>query len=461
MSPNRLSLLAAFAAFTTACGPMTPQAPTKFTVKLSNVATGWKYLKSGGFDTPVGKSSPGAIGPGDRYEVTFTAGVGQRLSFANMFGASNDWFFAAAPEGIALYNNGEPVNGDVTSQVHLYNAGTEVDQEPGVGPDTGPKQSAPDQGAADPNNTVREITSPTILSDGSSFNVPAVDQMIRVTLAPTGNVREFKLTVENVSQAGTLQTSQGAVTVRISPGVFVIHTAPNALFTLGQPDRGEGIEWIAESGRISMLKDNAANASGVATGFSPLVYAVHREGKPLFTEGSSDRGQGLEQIAESGNVTRLRDALAGMLAQSTAGTTSQSILSASGVADTPMGASKAGPITPGNDFTFDIEARPGDRLSIASMFGASDDWFVGFADDGLALFDASNKPVSGDLTSSLILWDAGTEQNEEPAVGPDTGPQQASPDQGPADPDARVRKIDTSTYGVPLSKHLSLTITPN
>lgn len=397
MKTHRLPLLlATLGIFANACGPAQP---TTFTVKLSNVATDWKYLKAGSFSTPVGKVSPGPIRPGDKYEITFTAGVGHRLSFAAMFGASNDWFFAPAPEGIALYANGEPVSGDVTSQIHLYNAGTEVDEEPGVGPDTGPKQATPDQGAPDTDKTVREIVRPTPLADGTTFNTPAVDQMIRVTLTPTTQVHEFKLTVENVSQADTLMTSQGAATVGISPGVYVIHSQPNALFTLGQPDRGQGLELIAESGRVAMLSD-----------------ALHAAPLP--------------DSSASGTVTM------------------------------PEGATSAGPIAPGSDYSFQIEARPGDRFSFASMFGASNDWFAGVSDDGLALFDAQGKPVSGDFTSSLVLWDAGTEQNEEPAVGPNTGPQQKTPESGPADSDNRVRKVDGNTYPVPLSKHLSLTITP-
>ena len=37
----------------------------------------------------------------------------------------------------------------------------------------------------------------------------------------------------------------------------------------------------------------------------------------------------------------------------------------------------------------------------------------------IALFDASGRPISGDVSSALGLWDAGTEVNEEPGVGPD------------------------------------------
>ena len=32
----------------------------------------------------------------------------------------------------------------------------------------------------------------------------------------------------------------------------------------------------------------------------------------------------------------------------------------------------------------------------------------------IALFDSHGAPVSGDVTSKLVLWDSGTEVNQEP-----------------------------------------------
>lgn len=62
------------------------------------------------------------------------AGKGQNLSFAVMLAATNDLFFGPDDTGIALYdNNGGPVIADVTDLVHLYDAGTEINEEPVVG----------------------------------------------------------------------------------------------------------------------------------------------------------------------------------------------------------------------------------------------------------------------------------------------------------------------------------------
>lgn len=420
---------------------------TSIQVRIENV-TPFQFLKSGVFNTPVGASAPGPLLPGDAYEVTFTAGKKQTLSFAAMFGASNDWFFAPK-EGIALYDDaGNLRSGDVTSEVTLWNAGTEVDQEPGVGADTGPKQSAPDQGAADPDDTVREVPLSAPLSDGTTFDRPATADMIRVTLTPTGNPQEVTLRIENVSTATTLTTSEGNKTVGISPGVW---TLGGALFTAGMKDAGHGLERIAESGNPADLSAYVAPLTGVVTGFSPGVWIVTRDGEPIFSAGQADRGQGLEHLAEAGNLSTLSDAL---MATPPEGTEDL------GTFNTPEGASAAGPLLPGEAYVFTVTAAPGDKLSFATMFGASNDWFAAPAPGGIALFDADGKPVSGDVTGELSLWNAGTEQDEEPGVGPDTGPQQPTPDTGPADPDDTVRKVTSAQYATPISQHLRITLTP-
>jgi hypothetical protein len=91
--------------------------------------------------------------------------------------------------------------------------------------------------------------------------------------------------------------------------------------------------------------------------------------------------------------------------------------------------------------------------------GASNDWVAATTPEGIALFDAAGMPLSGDVSSKLALWDVGTEQSEEPGVGPDTGPQQAAPNTGAADSDSSVRQVGAS-YGSPLTAHLKVTVTP-
>jgi hypothetical protein len=65
-----------------------------------------------------------------------------------------------------------------------------------------------------------------------------------------------------------------------------------------------------------------------------------------------------------------------------------------------------------------------------------------------------------DSTAEVVLYDAGTEMDQEIAIGPDTAPQQPVPDTGVADPDDRVRAIATNEYREPVGAHLRVTITP-
>jgi hypothetical protein len=448
-----LSLLAA------ACGDSmtesspdatTTPTPTSFTVRIENVAP-WTVLKSG---TQIVKTSgvPGAAASGDAYEITFTAGKKQNLSFASMFGESNDWFFAPDPAGIALYDgNGDPVSGDVTDQVKLWNAGTEVDQEPAVGPDTGPQQSAPDAGAADPDDTVRELPIDVTLSDGSTFTRPAVAEMLQATLTP-GKNGTFTLRIENVSTDQTLVTSQGNRGIHLSPPVWALHIGPAPLFDSGTADRGQGLEQVAESGNGTWLGASLHALSGAATPVSPGVFVVGHGGDALFSLGQADRGQGLERLAEEGNSAPLLASIGSVsMAQG---------FTMTGGFDTPVGASSAGPARPGDAYELTLSAMPGDRLSFATMFGMSDDWFFAAPPEGIALFDAWDQPISGDVSDQIGIFDAGTEINEELAIGPDTAPQQPAADTGPADPIDQVRAVPASEYPTPASAHLRVTITP-
>ena len=130
---------------------------------------------TGAFDTPVGDDKPGPALPGKAYEFTVMANPGDRLSFVTMFGQSNDLFYAPGEKGIALFANGRPVSGDVTSQLVLWDAGTEVNEEPGFGPNQAPRQSAPNTGTPE-----KKSVGP--VKDG--FTYPKVGDVLRVTITP-------------------------------------------------------------------------------------------------------------------------------------------------------------------------------------------------------------------------------------------------------------------------------------
>lgn len=430
--------------------PTPATTPTAFKVRIENIAP-WSALASGVASVPIGASAGGPIGSGGAYEIELNAGKKQSLSFVSMLGESNDWYFAPGPDGIPLYDaTGAPISGDVTSQVSLWNAGTEIDQEPAVGDATGPKQPNPTFGAADPDATVRLVPAVAPLTAGGTFTLPAIASMIRVTLTAKGD-GHFVVRVENTSTASTLVTSAGARSVHLSPLVWALHGVPAPFFTPGQPDRGLGLELVAESGRFPALAQATSELTGFATPISPGVWVVHASGEPLYSEGLADRGLGLERIAESGNVGPLSTALKAALPTGA---------SATGTFDTPVGATAASAAAPGRAYELTVSAKPGERLSFATMFGMSNDWFFGTAADGLALFDATGTPRRGDVTHEIFVFDAGTEIDQVPAIGADTGPQQSSPDQGANDPIRQVRLVSPGTYAPTASAHLRVTLTP-
>ena len=443
---STLALLGACAADSDTPDDPMPTATT-FKLRIENIAP-WSVLKSG-VQAMRTNGTSGALGPGQAYEVTFTAGRNQKVSFASMLGESNDWLFATGPAGIALYDsNGTPISGDVTSQIKLYDAGTEIDQEPGVGDAVGPKQPSPDYGAPDPYAMVRELGTVVSLTGGGTFTLPPIASMIKVTITPGAN-RQFTLRIDNVSTTSTLVTSAGTRDIHISPAVWALHIADAPLYTLGQPDRGQGLELVAESGRSTMLASSLRVLSGWPTLISPGVYVVHHDPEPLYSLGLVDRAQGLERLAEDGNTSMLSDAMTGIAAAGG--------LLDSGVFEVPVSGDQRAPVRPGDAYELTIDGYPGDHLSFATMFGMSNDWFFATVPEGIALFDADGTPMRGEVTDRIALYDAGTELDQEPAIGADTGPQQSGPNTGALDAVRQVRLVSSST---PASAHLRVTLAP-
>lgn len=415
---------------------------TTFNVRIENIAPTFAFTESGVFHIPDGASSASPAFPGGSFTFHFSAEAGSRLSFATMFAQSNDWFYAPVEGGIPLWDDsGNPTSGDVTSMIRLWDAGTEADEEPGTGVNQAPRQSGPNVGPVDPNNTVR-------LASGFS-NIPSVESVIRVTVTPMGDSK-FMVKIANVSGSNTLNSSGGPQPIPLSPGVFVIHSGDAPLFTAGEADRGWGLEGIAEDGNPGNLIHPVRDMTGVASPLSPGVFLLHSAPGPIFTAGRPDRGEGLERIAEEGDVTALSSVLMDRYGSAV-----------TGVFNTPVGASGPGPIVPGSAYEFSVTAEPGARLSWASMLGQSNDWFYGTYDTGLPLWDTQGNPVSGDVTSQIMLWDSGTEINQALGIGKDQGPRQAAPNTGAADMDNKVRPVQDMSGRTPrVPRVVRVTITP-
>jgi hypothetical protein len=210
------------------------------------------------------------------------------------------------------------------------------------------------------------------------------------------NTTRFTLRVENISQGEALRLSTGKTAPFVSaPTFWVLHTdAANPIFTGGQPEQGNGLEQLAETGNPEGLVKYVSSVSGVG---------------------------------------------------------------AVGANARPIGATSDGPLTPGQAYEFEISASPGQSLSLAWMFGQSNDLFYS-NDRPIALF-VGGKPVSGDMTAQVSLWDAGTEVNEEPGLGPNQGPRQKSPDAGVAEKQSVAHVHDRYRYPR-VSEVLRLTLAP-
>ena len=178
----------------------------------------------------------------------------------------------------------------------------------------------------------------------------------------------------------------------------------------------------------------ASNGVKWSLAYSPGTAVVHTENAPIFSAGKKDRGKGLEAQSEDGDPSMLAKSLKG----------AKGIKSVT-VFNTPVGASGPGPITPGAAYETTISAMPGERLSLTLMMGQSNDWFYAPAEAGIELFK-DGKAISGDITSQMILWDVGTEVDQEAGIGSDQGPRQKGPNTGKAE-NGMVKKVsDGKTY---------------
>jgi hypothetical protein len=181
---------------------------------------------------------------------------------------------------------------------------------------------------------------------------------------------------------------------------------------------------------------------------SPGSWVLDGRSNLLFRPGKKALPNSIEAQAEDGNPAMLVQSL------------EQSHNSAlHGIFNTPVGATAPGPVTPGGAYEFTFSAAPGMKLSFTMMFGQSNDLFYA-PDSAIALFDAKGQPVSGDITSRLVLWDAGTEVNQEPGVGTDQAPRQKAPNTGQSESKNIAPVKDGFTYPK-TSEVLRVTITPD
>lgn len=328
-------------------------------ITIENLVSPKTYVQSGTF---MGAGTPPIIMPGQSVSIRFNAAKPQRLMLATMYGKSADWFFAPDQGGIRLYNDrGEAITGDVSDQLKLWDNGTKAD-----------KEHAEDK-------AIMQVE-----------GLMAKD-FVRLMLQYDEAKSEFTLTIHNVSK-GDMETP-------LSPGVWAVSNydgkmllEPMPFFTPGQKSNPE-ITAIAQGGDISMLQKKVEEATGIITGLSPVLAVVY-EGmdNPIFKVGMKEKGNGLKELAQSGNTEKLMMYLKKM----------EGVKHVFVVGNAP--------IAPGQKAMATYQAAKGCKIALVTMFGFSNDWFY-----------ANNTELSAvdnaDLTSHITLYDAGTAMSQYPGAG--------------------------------------------
>ncbi len=407
-SLKKLTLFSLALLFFASCKDDDGVGPTnnaQFLVTIENILPETTYLVSGSTDFLM---------PGESQTLSFNAGKGHYLSLATMFVQSNDLFYAFDQEGLALYDgSGNPVTGDVTAKIDLWDAGTEVNEEPGIGPNQAPRQGSGNTGPAE-NGVVQ------LVNDG--FSYPSDETVIKATLTHDGGTL-FTLTIENISGSSSLPSP-------LAPGVWAIHSLGTQLFTDGMAATA-GLEGVAEDGDNAELLGILTDGTGYSSPLAPGVWVVTESATDaIFSSGSADRGEGLEALAEDGDPSALNTSLAA---------NASNLLN--GVFNTPVGTTTPGPLFSGNRYSFTFDAEDGQYLNLATMLVQTNDLFYAFDAAGISLFN-NGIPVQGDVTSQVKLWDAGTEVNEFPGAG-NNQPVRGGGDSG-ADENGVVREVNDS-----------------
>jgi hypothetical protein len=240
-----------------------------------------------------------------------------------------------------------------------------------------------------------------VLSCAAIGIAPATGAQTAARGGPAVAVTQFTVRFENVSKPSTLKLSTGrAVAIPLSAVVWTVHTAGSPIFTPGKLDAGLGLKGLAEAGMARELAANLWSVAGVRA-----AGAFDKSLIPRITIGGMNPRKPMAGTADGSSM-----------------------------------------LLSGRYYEFTVDARPGDRLSLASMIGQSNDGLIATGPEGIALFDANNRPVTGNITAQLFLWDAGTEVNEEPGLGRNQGVRQGASHAG--DPERRpVRAMSDAEFG--------------
>lgn len=326
------------------------------TLTVENVVEVKEFVQSGSFR---GSGTPPVILPGQSVSITFNAGKGQHLAFATMYGASRDWFFAPENPGLELYDDkGQPIIGDVSKQIKLWDNGSKDDI-------TGALES--------------KVISEVVNVDASN--------LMSLSLSYNLEKSEFTLKIENISTGTNHETP-------FSPGVWAVSNVlggkllnETPFFEAGRLSNPE-LTPLAQMGNNLPLLEKSEMKTGLITGLSPILVVVYNGiDNPIFKNGTKDSGNGLKEIAQRGDVLPLQTYLQGI----------KGVKEVYVFGDSPIG--------PGAKVEGDIKGANGDKIAFVTMFGYSNDWFYANSED-------ITIDQKGDLDSKIGLYDDGTSKDQ-------------------------------------------------
>lgn len=357
----------------------------KSTIMVQNVLRSKPLVESGTFQ---GTASP-VIFPGQSTTIQFSAAKGEAITFATMYGASNDLFFAPENPGIEVYDEeGMPIEGDVSTQVKLWDNGTRINQEPGA--------TVNHPGSPDSKNITEVIGSD---AQGNTY-LPAAE-LVKASLKYDGNSM-FTLTLQNISGGTPNETplSPGVWAVSYIVGGNLLNATP--LFIKDQLS-ANGLTAIAEAGNNAPLSTYLNSITGIFTPLSPILVVVYNGiENPLYKVGEKDRNEGLKDLAQKGDASVLAAFL-----KDKAGIKAVYVLTApTTTVLLPMIGDQ-----PGSSVSQEISVSKGDRLAIATMYGFSNDWFFASGADGI------DPLIKGDASASIALYNNGTAIDQFPGAG--------------------------------------------
>jgi hypothetical protein len=195
------------------------------------------------------------------------------------------------------------------------------------------------------------------------------------------------------------------------------------------------------------------------------LWALHTGSGPIFRPGELAPA-GLKALAEAGMAGTFAPALVGAAGVRSSGVFDMPQGRARGRMETSRaeggGSNTTRMLQAGQHFEFTVSAQPGDRLSLALMLAQSNDGLLATDAEGIPLFDGGGRPLSGDITARLGLWDMGTEVNERPGVGRNQGLRQGAAHAG--DPERRavmpLREAEFGEFWPAVERIVKVTVTP-